>query len=107
MTINSITRNVVLVAYLLRMMIALATLKLPTSYKEQWEKSIFHIPNYLFYIIISCAILAQFYMVYLSARHLTSFMAFCCLGYIAVSAIYAHIRASSGKVHIQKTEDFQ
>lgn len=106
MTINAITRNVVLVAYLLRMMIALATLKLPTVYKEQWEKSIFHISNPLFYTIIFLAILAQFYMVYLSARHLTPFMAICCIGYIIVSAFYAQLRLKKGKVHIAKTETF-
>jgi len=109
MSIKQITNNVVLVAYLLRMIIAVATLRLPTLYKEQWEKSFLHIPNTLFYLITIIAILAQCYMVYLSARSLNVFMAACNFGFVALCAVYAMLRAKAGMVHIQSVsvEDLQ
>lgn len=100
MSISQITNNVVLVAYLLRMIIAVATLRLPTLYREQWEKSFIHLPDKVFYGITGIAILAQFYMVYLSARSLSPFMAACNIGFVALCALYALLRHRAGKVHI-------
>ncbi len=82
MSINKITNNVVLVAYLLRMIIGLATLRLPTLYRKQWEESFLHMPDPLFYCITLFAILAQFYMVYLSARSMSVFQVGCCVVFV-------------------------
>lgn len=103
MSINQITNNVVLVAYLLRMVIAIATLRLPVLYKEQWEKSFIHLPNPVFYFITGIAILAQLYMVYLSARSLSPFMAACIIGFVALCALYAYLRHKTGKVDIKSS----
>ncbi|MDO5406561.1 MAG: APC family permease [Eubacteriales bacterium] len=100
MSIKEITNNVVLVAYLLRMIIAIATLRLPKLYREQWEKSFIHLPDPVFYGITIFAILAQFYMVYLSARSLTPFMAATNIGFVVLCALYAVMRSKAGKVHI-------
>lgn len=107
MSISQITNNVVLVAYLLRMIIAVATLRLPTLYKEQWEKSFIHLPNPVFYGITGIAILAQFYMVYLSARSLSPFMAACNIGFVALCALYAAVRHKAGKIHICSVAELQ
>lgn len=100
MSINEITNNVVLVAYLLRMLIVVATLRLPKLYKEQWENSFIHLPDLLFYGITAFAILAQFYMVYLSAKSLTSFMAATNIGFVILCALYAVLWFKAGKVYI-------
>ena len=106
MSINKITNNVVLVAYLLRMIIGLATLRLPTLYRKQWEESFLHMPDPLFYCITLFAILAQFYMVYLSARSMSVFQVGCCVGFVLFCVVYAYIRFRSGKVAIKSVKDF-
>ncbi len=106
MSINKITNNVVLVAYLLRMIIGLATLRLPTLYRKQWEESFLHMPNPLFYCITIFAILAQFYMVYLSARSMSVFQVGCCVVFVLFCVVYAYVRFRSGKVAIKSVKDF-
>ncbi len=106
MSINKITNNVVLVAYLLRMIIGLATLRLPTLYRKQWEESFLHMPDPLFYGITLFAILAQFYMVYLSARSMSVFQVGCCVVFVLFCVVYAYIRFRSGKVAIKSVKDF-
>mgnify|MGYP004724509239 CR=1 FL=1 len=106
MSINKITNNVVLVAYLLRMIIGLATLRLPTLYKNQWEESFLHMPDPLFYGITLFAILAQFYMVYLSARSMSVFQVGCCIVFVLFCVVYAYVRFRSGKVAIKSVKDF-
>ncbi|MCD8083062.1 MAG: APC family permease [Clostridiales bacterium] len=107
MSINKITNNVVLVAYLLRMIIGIATLRLPTLYREQWEKSFIHLPDPIFYGITIIAILAQLYMVYLSAKSMSVFMVLCCVGFVLFCICYAYLRFRSGKVQIKSVKDFQ
>ena len=107
MSINKITNNVVLVAYLLRMIIGIATLRLPTLYPEQWKSSFLHMPNPLFYGITLFAILAQFYMVYLSARSMSLFQVGCCIVFVAFCVIYAYFRFHSGKVAIKSVRNFE
>lgn len=106
MSINKITNNVVLVAYLLRMIIGLATLRLPTLYRKQWEESFLHMPDPLFYCITLFAILAQFYMVYLSARSMSVFQVGCCIVFVLFCVVYAYVRFRSGKVAIKSVKDF-
>lgn len=106
MSINKITNNVVLVAYLLRMIIGLATLRLPTLYRKQWEESFLHMPDPLFYCITIFAILAQFYMVYLSARSMSVFQVGCCVVFVLFCVVYAYVRFRSGKVAIKSVKDF-
>ena len=106
MSINKITNNVVLVAYLLRMIIGLATLRLPTLYRKQWEESFLHMPDPLFYCITLFAILAQFYMVYLSARSMSVFQVGCCVVFVLFCVVYAYVRFRSGKVAIKSVKDF-
>ena len=107
MSINKITNNVVLVAYLLRMVIAIATLRLPTLYKKQWEESFIHLPDPVFYVVTMVAIIAQFYMVYLSAKSMSPFMILCCVGFVAFCVVYAYFRYKSGLIHIESVKDFQ
>ena len=107
MSINKITNNVVLVAYLLRMIIGIATLRLPTLYSEQWKESFLHMPNGVFYTITTFAILAQFYMVYLSARSMSVFQIGCCVVFVAFCVVYAYFRYKSGKVDIKSVKDFE
>ena len=106
MSINKITNNVVLVAYLLRMIIGLATLRLPTLYRKQWEESFLHMPDPLFYCITLFAILAQFYMVYLSARSMSVFQVGCCVVFVLFCVVYAYVRFRSGKVAIKSVQGF-
>lgn len=63
-----------------KMVIAIATLRLPTLYKKQREESFIHLPDPVFYAVTMVAIIAQFYMVYLSAKSMSPFMILCCVG---------------------------
>lgn len=103
MSIKSITNNLVLIGYLLRMVTAVAIIKLPVLYKEQWEKSFIHIPNKIFYFVMTLTCIAQLYMVYLSLKQLPLFVSALNLAVLALCALFAVYRYRSGKVHIHSS----
>ena len=101
LSIKTITNNLVLVGYLIRLVAAAAIIRLPVLFKEQWKKSFLHVPDPLFYAIMTLAILAQVYLVYLSLRQLPPLISALNIGFIVLCGIYALWRHRRGKVHIQ------
>ena len=85
LSIKTITNNLVLVGYTLRMITAVSIVRMPKMMAEQWKKSFLHVPDGVFYGIMGLTVVANLYMVYLSTKGLTPkilminvvFLAFC------------------------------
>lgn len=102
LSIKQITNNLVLVSYLLRMVTAVAVVRMPVIFEKQWKESFLHVPDPVFYGIMVLAFLAQLYTVYLSFTSLPLVMSLINVGFLVVCGIYAMVRYGQGKVHIDK-----
>ncbi len=103
--IKTITNNVVLIGYISRLLLVAAAFLLPTRYKEAWEKSTMHIPNPVYYAIVTVGFVAQFWLIYLSARNLAPLIVIVTIVVILIGSIYAYFRNKSGKVHTDSVTD--
>lgn len=103
MSIKSITNNLVLIGYLLRMITALAIVRLPRLYETQWKKSFLHVPDPVFYLLMCITFFAQIYMVYLSLKQLPPFISAVNIAALLLCAVYAILRERSGKIHIRSS----
>ena len=104
LSIKTITNNLVLVGYTLRMVTAVSIIRLPKLMPEQWKKSFLHVPDSVFYTIMILTFAANFYMVYLSARGLTTKILLINVVFIVFCAIYAVARYNSGKVNLESAK---
>ncbi len=59
LSIKTITNNLVLVGYTLRMVTAVSIIRLPKLMPEQWKKSFLHVPDSVFYTIRNNSILRE------------------------------------------------
>lgn len=100
LSIKTITNNLVLVGYALRMITAISIIRLPKLMPEEWKKSFLHVPDYVFYAIMILTFIANFYMVYLSAKGLTPKILLINVIFLAFCAVYAVVRFNSGKVSL-------
>lgn len=103
--IRTITNNVVLIGYLSRLLLVAAAFLLPIRYKEAWKKATLHIPDPLYYGVILVGFLAQFWLIYLSARNLSTQIVVVTLIVIVLGAIYAYFRNRSGCVHTDSVKE--
>lgn len=102
LSIKSITNNLVLIAYILHTITAMGIAKLPTKFKDEWEKSTLHIPNKVFYAMMVLVLFAQLYMVWISLRNLPITIAAVNILFMIGCFIVASIRLKSGKVVFEK-----
>lgn len=102
LSIKTITNNLVLVAYVLHTITAMGIARMPSRYKEEWEKSPFHIPNKVFYGMMVLVCIAQLYMVWLALKGLPLTIAIINIVFMAACFVVASIRLKSGKVKLEK-----
>lgn len=100
LSIKTITNNLVLVGYTLRMITAVSIVRMPKMMAEQWKKSFLHVPDGVFYGIMGLTVVANLYMVYLSAKGLTPKILMINVVFLAFCAVYAVVRYNSGKVNL-------
>ncbi|MDR1539654.1 MAG: hypothetical protein LBU32_16975 [Clostridiales bacterium] len=74
--------------------------KLPTSFKEAWEKSKFHVPDAILYIIIALAIIIKCVTMFIAAQTMNPVFIVFTLGYIAAAFVWVVLRVRSGKAQI-------
>lgn len=71
MSIAQITNFVLVIQSLQNIMIVLSAFQLPTKFKQDWEKCWLHIPNGLFYVIMTVSGLFELFIVWNSLKNLT------------------------------------
>lgn len=106
-SIREITSNIVLLTYLLRMITAIAIIRLPRLYPEQWKQSFLHVSNKVFYLFMGLTFMTQLYMVYLSILNLTTIMIVINTTFVILCIIWAMWRVRSNKVNIQQNISFE
>lgn len=102
LSIKTITNNLVLVGYLLRMVTSVSIFRMPKLLPDEWKKSILHIPDQIFYGIMVLTIAANFYMVYLSIVGLSPTIVTVNVVFLVFCAVYAALRYKSGHVHMNR-----
>ena len=107
LSIKTITNNLVLVGYLLRMITAVSIFRMPRLMSEPWKKSFLHVPDPVFYLIMCLTLVANVYMVYLSLRGLSTTIAAINIIFLAICAVYAVLRYKSGKVTMESVKKIQ
>ncbi|WP_440895666.1 APC family permease [Amphibacillus sp. Q70] len=106
-SISEITSNIVLLTYLLRMITAIAIIRLPKLYPEQWNQSFLHVSNKIFYLFMGLTFITQLYMVYLSVLNLTQIMLVINVTFVIFCVIWAMWRVNTNKVDIQQSISFE
>ena len=82
------------------MITAVSIVRMPQMMAEQWKKSFLHVPDGVFYGIMGLTVVANLYMVYLSAKGLTPKILMINVVFLAFCAVYAVVRYNSGKVNL-------
>lgn len=96
--------NMVLVLYYIVMIAtAMATVRLPKIFPEQWERSPYKCNNTVLWLICIAATVVLIIQVYFNASSLTIPLLLMNVTYLILAYAYVHIRYSSGKVNIQES----
>lgn len=100
-SITTITKNITLLTSMLSFMYCYAYFKLPTRYKNAWEKSRYHVPNGVYYAICVLCVAAQVIIFYKSAQSLTPAIAAISIGATLVCVIAGALRSRNPDVKIR------
>ncbi len=103
LSIKTISNNLALIGYLSRAVAAFAIVRLPKKMPEEWRRSFLHMPDGLFYLIMSISFASNLYMVYIGAKGLPLKILGINLVFIIFCGIYAVVRFNSGRVKVDKT----
>lgn len=99
--VSQITNNLILLNSSLTLIMYAGAFVLPKLYPEQWATSTMHMPNWLFYTLMTLSTIAQGFMIYYSIRGIGRTATIISLSAIAAVVIYAVLRVKAGKVHAQ------
>lgn len=100
-SVSQIADLVMFIMYLRTIIYALSFLKLPKLFPEQWKKSIFHMPNWAFTLLMcSCAGVAAYQLI-VNLMNADPKMIIINLVVLAGAITFSLLRYKSGKVHMQ------
>lgn len=86
----------------------IAFYNLPKKYPEAWKKARLHVPNWLYYVIVTASALVTLYVFYRSLTTLSLTTAIVSSAAMVISIVYAWLRSKTGKVQVRTsvwTED--
>lgn len=96
--VNTITNNIMLLNAMLSFMYIYAYYFLPKKFGEAWNKSRWHIPNWLYYLVCTIALVAQIAIFYNSAKNLTPIVAGVSIGATVVCIVIGLIRSKDPNI---------
>ncbi len=100
-SITTITKNITLLSSMLSFMYCYAYFKLPTRYKDAWEKSRYHVSNGIYYAICTVCVAAQIIIFYKSAQSLTPAIAAFSICATLICVIAGALRSRNPNVKIR------
>lgn len=103
MSIAQITNFVLVIQSLQNIMLVISAFQLPIKFKGDWEKCWLHIPNGLFYVIMTISGLFELYIVWNSLKNLTPTLVVINLATLAFAIIFGLYKVKNGK--IKRIED--
>jgi APA family basic amino acid/polyamine antiporter len=99
--VGEIANNIVLLTYIAGIIPLLGAFRIPTLYSEAWKKSRFHMPTWLFYIIMVLSTITKIMVTYWSARGLNATKVIISLVAVAFCFGYAILRSRAGLVKME------
>lgn len=98
--IVSLANNLSLVSTVLRLISAVAVIRLPKMFPEAWAKAGMHVPTPVFYGLMGLSCCSLAYIAYLSFVSLRLPVALANLSVFLIAGLYATYRHKTGKVNI-------
>lgn len=105
-SLSALTAYTVMTMRISGIMGVIAAFFIPTKFKEQWEKSWMHMPNWLYYIIMSVAAITNFAAIVLNVRTIKLPIFIANIVLVAVLAGIALYRYAAGKTRVNITYVF-
>lgn len=96
----SLANNLSLVSTILRLISAVAVIRLPKAFPEAWAKAGLNVPNWLFYLLMGLSCCSLAYIAYLSFVNLELPVAIANLSVFILAAVMAFYRRKAGKVNV-------
>ena len=84
---------------------SISAFRIPKLYAEKWKTSVFHVPTWVFYLLMSIAVIACLFLAYSYMNFLNPKTLLLALAVLAVIAVYAVWRYKAGYVKINKAEE--
>ena len=101
-SIKTVSSNLALIGYLSRAVAAIAIVRLPKVFPDEWKKSFLHMSDPVFYTVMAISFAANIYMVYVGASGLSLQVLGINAAFVVACVIYAIVRFNSGKVTVDK-----
>ncbi len=98
--VNTIITNILLFISAISFLNFIAFYNLPKKYPEAWKKAKLHIPNWLYYVIVSASAAVNLYVFYRSLTTLNVVQAIVSVSLLVISAVYALLRANNKNVAV-------
>ena len=105
-SLSALTAYTVMTMRISGIMAIIAAFFIPTKFKEQWEKSWMHMPNWLYYTIMSIAAITNFAAIILNVRTLNLPVFIANVVLVAILAGIACYRYAAGKTRVNITYVF-
>jgi amino acid transporter len=100
MPLYTLINNTLLIQYLIKIIMLMAILRMPTKYPDLWKASRYHMPNLMFYAITGISFLAQMFLIVTAAGNLTKVIVVASIVLLVLGSAYAFYRYKSGKVNL-------
>ncbi len=98
MSIAQITNFTLVIQCVQNILIILAAFVLPTKFKDEWQASWLHVPNFVFYGLMTLSALVECYVVYNSLKNLTPILIVINITTLLIAVSYGIYRVHSGKI---------
>ncbi|WP_444641583.1 APC family permease [Caproiciproducens sp. R1] len=102
MPLNTLINDTLLIQYLIKIIMLVAILRMPTKYPELWKASRYHVPNPVFYTLTGISFLAQIFLIVTAAGNLTTVIVTVSVALLALGCAYAFYRYKFGKVNLRE-----
>jgi APA family basic amino acid/polyamine antiporter len=98
--VTVITNNIMLLTGLQAMLYFYAYYQIPKKFPEAWKKARFHVPNGVYYFLVTIGLLARMAILVNSFRSLNLFIALFSTIAILICFVYGFVRAKSPEVNL-------
>lgn len=104
MPINTLINDTLLIQYLVKIILLVSILRLPSKYPEQWKLSRYHVSNPVFYTLVGVSFLAQLFLIATAAGNLTKIIVAVSVGLLLLGSAFAFYRYKAGLVSLRKID---
>ncbi|MPM32259.1 hypothetical protein SDC9_78821 [bioreactor metagenome] len=89
---------------MVKVILLVSILRMPSKYPEQWKASRYHVPNPVFYLLVGVSFLAQLFLIVTAAGNLTNIIVTVSVGLLVLGSAFAFYRYKTGLVSLRKID---